>query len=416
MKIMIKNIKVDDIKEIKKFLKDTQALELEVIDKKERYKWIQKTLDKFDYVNKGKFEKGLIQKYIIKMSHYSKAQINRLIQEYKKLGVVEWNEYIRNPKKKKYTEEEIKLLAQSDELHGYGNANALKCRLKLMSPMDQRYTNISEISPAYIYKLRRLNSYLKHTQYYSKTTADSSKKATQIARREKPNPQGIPGHLRIDTVHQGDKDKIKGVYHINIICEVTQYEFVMAVPEITSKYILNVLKKAVEYFPFKILGFHSDNGSEYINKFVAKLLNELMIDQTKSRPRKSNDNALIETKNGSIIRKWIGYMFIDKKYTDLLNEFYSGCFNDYLNFHRPCGFSSTKINSKGKEIKFYPLENYKTPYEKLKSLPNSKSYLKDGVCFETLEKKFLIRNCNQQAELVQQQRQIFFDKILSLLP
>ena len=47
-------------------------------------------------------------------------------------------------------------------------------------------------------------------------------------------------------------------------------------------------------FPFRILGFHSDNGSEFINYKVAELLNKLLIEQTKSRPRRSNDNGLVE--------------------------------------------------------------------------------------------------------------------------
>ena len=63
----------------------------------------------------------------------------------------------------------------------------------------------------------------------------------------------------------------------------------------------------MEQFPFPILGFHSDNGSEFINHTVAKLLNKLLIEQTKSRPRHSNDNGLVERKNGAVIRKHMGF-------------------------------------------------------------------------------------------------------------
>jgi transposase InsO family protein len=50
----------------------------------------------------------------------------------------------------------------------------------------------------------------------------------------------------------------------------------------------------LDAFPFVIKGFHSDNGSEYINKRVAKLLEKLLIEFTKSRARHTNDNALAE--------------------------------------------------------------------------------------------------------------------------
>ncbi len=66
----------------------------------------------------------------------------------------------------------------------------------------------------------------------------------------------------------------------------------------------------LEQFPFRILGFHSDNGSEFIRYSAARLLNKLLIEQTKSRPRHSNDNGLAEAKNGAVIRKHMGYGYI----------------------------------------------------------------------------------------------------------
>ena len=108
--------------------------------------------------------------------------------------------------------------------------------------------------------------------------------------------QGRPGYLRIDTVHQGDQDGVKGVYHINAVDEVTQWQVVGAVAQISEAYLLPVLEAMLAQFPFRIRGFHSDNGSEFINHMVAKLLNKLLIEQTKSRPRHSNDNGLAEAR------------------------------------------------------------------------------------------------------------------------
>ena len=114
------------------------------------------------------------------------------------------------------------------------------------------------------------------------------------------------------------------------------------------------------------------------------MLNRLLIKLTKSRSRQTNDNALVESKNGSIIRKWMGYGFIDQKYAKKINDFYFDVFNEYLNFHRPCAFATNITDTKGKIKKIYRHEYYLTPYEKFKSLVKSESYLKTGVTFTDL--------------------------------
>ena len=378
----------------------------------ETCQWIQEILVKFEYMSLNKFEKGIIKQYIGLMSKYSRSQITRFIKMYHDCGEVYIQNYERNTFTKKYSDEDIKLLAQMDELHGFPNAFAIKCRLHVLAQKDSRYQNLADISIAYIYKLRKSVRYQRMTKRYDKTKPKRS--GSGIGRRAKPEPNGNPGYIRVDTVHQGDRNGAKGVYHINTISQITQYECVGAVPEITYEFMIPILRKIIETYPFKILGFHCDNGSEYINKFVVTLLNELMIDLTKSRPRRSNDNGLIETKNGSIIRTWIGYGFIDKRFANDLNEFYFGCFNEYLNFHRPCAFSSIKELPNGKIKKIYKFEDYATPYDKLKSLPNAKQYLKKGITFKKLDQQFLFRNCNEHAEIVQSERQKLFNKIFAL--
>ena len=135
------------------------------------------------------------------------------------------------------------------------------------------------------------------------------------------------------------------------------------------------------------MGFHSDNGTEYVNKVVAELLNKLLIEFTKSRARKSGDNGLVESKNGSIIRKTFGYMYIPQKFAGIMNAFNKEYLNYYLNYHRPCLFSSIKLDKKGKQIKKYKYEDVFTPYEKFKSLPEAELYLKGGVTFDDLDQK-----------------------------
>src|SRR6202161_2628337 len=135
----------------------------------------------------------------------------------------------------------------------------------------------------------------------------------------------------------------------------------------------------LEQFPVRILGFHSDNGSEFLNAAVAKLLGKLLIEQTKSRPRQSNDNALVETKNGAVIRKHIGYSHIRSQYAEPIQRFYKEHFNPYLNFHRPCAQPELVVDQKGRTRRIY--RRYQTPLEALLSLPQPAQYLRAGFNF-----------------------------------
>ena len=100
---------------------------------------------------------------------------------------------------------------------------------------------------------------------------------------------------------------------------------------------------------------------------VARLLEKLRIEFTKSRARQSNDNALAESKNSAVVRKIFGYSHIPLRWAPLINVFNQQHLNSYINFHRPCFFPETRIDLKGKQRKIYRYENMMTPCDKLKS-------------------------------------------------
>jgi len=147
----------------------------------------------------------------------------------------------------------------------------------------------------------------------------------------------------------------------------------------------NVLEALLECFPFALINFHADNGSEYINKRVAALLKKRLIEFTKSRPRKTNDTPLAESKNGSVVRKLFGSVPIPQRGAPLINEFNQQHLHPYLNTHRPCCFPKVIIDNKGKQRNTYPYTGMMTPYDKLKSLANGKQYLKPGITFKQLD-------------------------------
>ena len=241
-----------------------------------------------------------------------------------------------------------------------------------------------------------MNSY--HVLTIEKTKPSSCK----YGERRRPDPQGRPGFIRVDTVHQGDLNGVKGVYHINTIDEVTQWEAIGCVEKISEHYLVPVLKDLLSQYPFRILGFHSDNGSEYVNKRVVKLLNKLLIEFTKSRARHTNDQALVEGKNGSIIRKQMGHWHIPQSEATKIQSFYKETFNTYLNFHRPCGFATETVGERGKIKKKY--ETYLTPFEKFQSLSKPEQFLKKGITMESLKEVEQQRSDTEYAKLVQKKK------------
>jgi len=231
-----------------------------------------------------------------------------------------------------------------------------------------------------ILHLRRNPRYRQRRKTYQKTRPS----AVPIGERRRPDPQGRPGYLRVDTVHQGDRENAKGVYHINAVDEVTQWEIAAAVERISEAYLEPVLATLLAQFPFVLHGFHSDNGSEFINHTVAKLLNKLMIQQTKSRPRHCNDNGLAETKNAAIIRKHMGWGHIPAAHAQRIQQFYSAYLNPYLNYHRPCAQADVEVDAKGRKRRRY--RRYQTPLETLLALPHPQQYLRPGLSLATRQR------------------------------
>lgn len=233
----------------------------------------------------------------------------------------------------------------------------------------------------------------------------------RIGERRKPFPDGRPGFLCVDSVHQGDLDGIKGVYHINAVDELTQMQLVVCVERISERYLIPALDELLARFPFEILGFHCDNGSEYINHRVAAMLRKLHIEFTKCRARQSNDNALVESKNGSVVRKHLGYSHIPQRFAARVNAFTVEVLSPCLNYHRPCLFPEEHVDAKGKRRKRYPYANLMTPYEKLKSLPNAARFLKPGVSFAQLDDIAHQYSDNEAARLLNEARAKLFRAI-----
>jgi transposase InsO family protein len=390
-----------------RFVEASEAIRFESKNREQVYGWLERVLVGQEYAQQGKSARGLVRRYIEKMTGLSRAQVTRLIARYSATGRVQPTVYRRRRFPERFTRADIELLASVDEAHetlsGPATRRILEREVELYG--KQEYARLAGISVAHLYNLRKSQRYRERRLNYVKTRPT----AVSIGERRKPDPQGQPGYLRLDTVHQGDQPEAKGVFHINAVDEVLQWQVVGATPRISEAYLKPVLEAMLRQFPFRIQGFHTDNGSEFINRTVAGLLNKLLIEQTKSRPRQSGDNGLVETKNGAVIRKHIGYGYIDAGHADSINDFYREYLNPYLNYHRPCAQADVEIDERGRKRVRY--KRYQTPLETLLALEKPAQYLRQGLSINALKRIAAALSDTDAARRMQQAKSKLFEKL-----
>lgn len=385
MVIDMDETRLQTISQLQAFLAGTAEVQFRVPDTDEaRYAHIVSVAQRFGYGRLNRPDKGVVLRYLIATCGYGRAQLTRLLARVLD-GQSLYKRY-RAPAHafaRRYTPADALLLAEVDRAHGTmsGPATVHLLRRAMHVHGDTRFERLANLSVSHLYNLRHSVPYKNQRVSFTKTRPV----VNAIGIRRAPRPQGRPGFIRIDSVHQGDMDGTKGVYHINAVDIVTQWEVVATCERISEAYLLPVLKDLIDQFPFEILGIHSDNGSEYINKTVATLLEKMRVEQTKSRSRHSNDNALAESKNGSVVRKTFGYSHIPQRFAAHINVFCREHLNPYVNLHRPCLFAKEVIDAKGKIRKTYPLDMVQTPLDKLASLPAVDTFLRESVTITQLQ-------------------------------
>jgi transposase InsO family protein len=385
MVIDMDETRLQTISQLQVFLGGTVEVRFRVPDNDEaRYAHIVSVAQRFGYARLNRPDKGVVLGYLIATCGYGRAQLTRLLARVLD-GQSLYKRY-RAPAHafaRRYTPADALLLAEVDRAHntmsGPATVHLLKRALHVHG--DARFERLASLSVSHLYNLRHSKVYQNQRVSFTKTRPV----VNPIGIRRAPRPAGRPGFIRIDSVHQGDLDGTKGVYHVNAVDIVTQWEVVATCERISEAYLLPVLKDMIKQFPFVILGFHSDNGSEYINRTVATLLEKLRAEQTKSRSRHSNDNALAESKNGSVVRKTFGYSHIPQRFAAPINAFCSEFLNPYVNLHRPCLFAKEVVDAKGKIRKTYPYDMVQTPLDKLASLPDVDAFLRHGVTVAQLQ-------------------------------
>ncbi len=411
MVIDMNESQVRTLAQVREVLAGTAALEFQgAQDDAGRYAWISAVLKRLGYRQLRRADRGAVLAYLQRLSGYSRAQVTRLVQRGGS-GATLIKRY-RAPAHafaRKYTAADVALLADVDRAMDTlsGPATACVLRRQFTRYGDARYSRLATLSVGHLYNLRRSTGYRAERVLLTKTRPAH---AVTIGVRRAPVPDGRPGFIRIDSVHQGDRDGCKGLYHINAVDCVTQWEVVASVQTLSEAHLLPVIAHMLDAFPFTLLGFHADNGSEYVNHKVAAMLGKLNVEFTRSRPRHSNDNGLAETKNGGVVRKLFGYEHIPQHHAVAFNTLCRDVLNPFLNFHRPCLFASDKPDPRkpGRIQRIYRPQDVMTPLDKLASLHHAQAFLRENITLDHLQQRAQQQTDVQAAQALQLARTALF--------
>ena len=250
---------LNTVAQVRAFLNGTQEVRFEPKgEDPERYAFIAAVVKRLDYDRLPRPDKGVVMRYLARTTGYSRQQVTRLVRRARAGEALVKRYKAPTPGfARRFTAVEVALLAETDALHGTLSGPATKCLMQRAVAVfqDTRYARLATISVAHLYRLRHARGYEMKRRHWTKTRGHG----LPIAERRAPAPENRPGFIRIDSVHQGDLDGVKGVYHVNAVDCVTQFEMVATCERISEVYLLPVIETLLASFPFEILGFHADN-------------------------------------------------------------------------------------------------------------------------------------------------------------
>ena len=241
MIVTLRTERIRTLDQIRAFLDGNEPADFELTDRGSAYVFVRRTLVRFEYHGLRRPDKTQVKRFLEKVTGFSRAQVTRLIKQHRRTG------HIRDHRKKpparpfprRYTPHDAALLAEVDEAFGQPSGPATKVILWRMFHVygDARFERLASISNGHIYNLRKTRIYRTGRLTFRKTRPTP----VSIGVRRKPQPGGKPGFLRVDTVHLGDLRGKKGIYLINVVDEVTQFQHLGAVPRITRHFMVLML-------------------------------------------------------------------------------------------------------------------------------------------------------------------------------
>lgn len=218
-----------------------------------------------------------------------------------------------------------------------------------------------------------------------------------------------PGFLEADSVaHCGESMAGMFVFTIDCVDIATTWTEQRAVWGRGETGVLKQIKDIEESLPFPLLGFDSDNGSEFLNHHLLRHFHQRRspVQFTRSRPYHKDDNAHVEQKNWTHVRQWLGYHRIDNPVAvHLMNDLYTKEWNWFHNFFCPSVKLLEKRLVAGKTVKKY--DTPMTPYQRVLESPYVSASEKRSLQekFETLNPFNLRRIIENKLKTIYSHRQ-----------
>jgi len=180
-----------------------------------------------------------------------------------------------------------------------------------------------------------------------------------------------PGFSELDLVDHSGGRIVRGADHAWTLCFTdikTAWTECVAVRNKAQVHVFAAIQTARQRLPFPLLGIDSDNGSEFINDQLYRYCLEEQITFTRGRSGNTNDNAHVEQKNWSVVRRAVGYYRYDTPpQQDLLNRLYA-VMHFYVNFFLPVAKLLEKSRQGSKVIRRY--DEPQTPYARVLASPH----------------------------------------------
>lgn len=326
------------------------------------------------YLKAGKLEKGKILDEFCSSAGYNRKYAIIILQakcDYHRVA-----REGRKPRKKKYNSLVISAIINIWELLEFPCGVRLKPQLISMADALERSGEIkldcevkrklSEIGAKTLDRRLGKEREIRKLDRYRGTTRHGSLVKSSIPIRITNWDTSELGFMEMDTVaHNGGDPSGEFIYSLDMVEISTGWSEQRAVLGKGKKGVVGKVDDVKNTVPFNIPGLDSDSGSEFINWHMVKYCEENKMYFTRSRPEMKNDNAYVEQKKYTHIRKWLGYARYDtKEQLDLINDLYENELRLFNNFFRPV----MKIESKEKINNSVCRKKYdvaKTPYQRL---------------------------------------------------
>ncbi len=286
---------------------------------------------------------------------------------------------IRRPRQTIYTAEDAQALDQVSDLFDGINAKLLRAALdqeldqlykrKFLRISRDCYRRLKRISPASIDRLRA-----RHGGRAAGRPSRSRTKPGTLLKHQIPIRtwadwnEDQPGFTEMDLVaHDGGNPRGEHAWTLNFTDIKTGWTECAVSRNKAQTHVFDALRAVQRRLPFTLLGVDSDNGSEFINDELWRYCDQNHILFTRGRPGRKNDNAHVEQKNWSVVRRFVGDLRLDTPaQLERLAELYE-VLHYYINFFLPVMKLKDKVHIGSRVKRVY--DTPQTPYARVLASP-----------------------------------------------